>query len=43
MDKVRNDIEEEVSNKLEVDGRRKMIYKLGPDRDEASKDMKEGR
>ena len=42
MDKVRNDMEEEVYKKLEEDGGRKMIYKLAHDRDEGGKDMKRG-
>ena len=34
MDKVRNNMEEEVYNKLEEDGVRKMTYKLAHDRDD---------
>ena len=39
MDKARNDMEEEVYNKLEEDGVRKMTYKLAHDRDEDGNDM----
>ena len=39
LDKVRNDLEE-VYNKLEEDGGRKVIHNLSGDRDEESKDMK---
>ena len=39
VDKVRNNMEE-VYNKLEEDGGRKMMYKLARDRDEDGKDMK---
>ena len=38
---VRNDMEDEVYNKFKEDGG-KMIYKLAHDRDEDSKDMKNG-
>ena len=34
VDKVRNNMEEEVYNKLEEDGVRKMTYKLAHDRDD---------
>ena len=40
VDKTRNDMEEEVFNKLEEDGGRKMIHKLAHDRDGDGKDMK---
>ena len=40
VDKARNDVENEVYNKLEAHGGRKMIYKLARDRDEDGKDMK---
>ena len=44
VDKVRNVLEEKISNKLEEDGGKKLIYKLACDRDEESNDMKgEGR
>ena len=42
VDKVRNEMEEDVHNKLEEDGGRKIIFKLAPFRDEDSKDMKGG-
>ena len=42
VDKARNNMEEEVYNKLQEDGGRKMIYKLARDRDEDVKNMKWG-
>ena len=42
VDKARNDVENEVYNKLEEDGGRKRIYKFARDRDEDGEDMKGG-
>ena len=42
VDKVINDMEEEVYNKLEEDGGKKMVYKLARDRDGDRKEMKTG-
>ena len=40
VDKMTNNMEEKVYNKLHEDGGRKMTYKLARDRDEDGKDMK---
>ena len=42
MHKAKNDMKEEVYNKLEEDGGKKMTYKLAPAREEDGKDMEGG-